>query len=440
MIKWNSKYNRKPLFVFGARQVGKTYLVKNLFAEEFYKDNYIYIDFKKDSDINRYFSKTVDAAKLIEYLQQKKGRRIDENVLLIFDEIQECLPAITSLKYFCQDFPRIPVIATGSMVRVRMKRKGRGKNNSENFFPVGKIDQLNLYPMNFEEFLLNSNEYLYKTIIQAYENKQPLTYEQHEMAMEMLYTYLLIGGMPECIDTFLNTKSLFEAQLVAKTLYDNYLSDMELYQASPESIIRSKIVFNNIYNQLNKENKNVKFDLLEKNSKYREFTSPIDWLLTANLLIKSEVIKEKVTYPLMADCESIMRLYLLDCGLFASQSKIDMTTFYDAEKRNELSGIFFENYVAEEFNSWGIPLYFWKGKNDSEFEFLVMSKNRIIPIDVKKGKGVLNSLDKFKNHNSCDLAIKISKNNFGYDNSKGILTLPLYMVFLLCHDICNNNI
>ena len=156
--------------------------------------------------------------------------------------------------------------------------------------------------------------------------------------------------------------------------------------------------------------------------------------------MKSELTKEKVTYPLMADCESIMRLYLLDCGLFASQSRIDMTTFYDSEKRNELSGIFFENYVAEELNCKGIPLYFWKGKNDSEFEFLVMSKNRIIPIDVKKGKGVLNSLDKFKNHNSCDLAVKISRNNYGYDTSKGILTLPLYMVFLLCRDICNNNV
>ena len=145
MIKCKNKYNRKPLFIFGARQVGKTYLVKNLFAEEFYKDNYIYVDIKKDTDITRYFSKTVDAAKLIEYLQQKKGRRIDKNVLLIFDEIQECLPAISSLKYFCQDFPEIPVIATGSMVRVRMKRKGRGKNSSENFFPVGKIDQINYY-------------------------------------------------------------------------------------------------------------------------------------------------------------------------------------------------------------------------------------------------------------------------------------------------------
>ncbi len=126
IINWQNKYNRKPLFIFGARQVGKTYLVKKLFADKYYKNSYIYVDFKKDEEISNYFSKTVDSSKLIEYLQQKMGRKINKDVLIIFDEIQECLPAITSLKYFCQDHPEIPVIATGSMVRIKLKRKERG--------------------------------------------------------------------------------------------------------------------------------------------------------------------------------------------------------------------------------------------------------------------------------------------------------------------------
>lgn len=440
IIKWQNKYNRKPLFIFGARQVGKTYLVKKLFADKYYKNSYIYVDFKKDEEISNYFSKTVDSSKLIEYLQQKMGKKINKDVLIIFDEIQECLPAITSLKYFCQDYPEIPIIATGSMVRIKLKRKERGEKNKTNFFPVGKIDQINLYPMNFEEFLLNANEILYEKINEAYNEKNSLDQITHELAMEYLYTYLLIGGMPECVDVYLHTKSLFEAQLTARTLYDNYLSDMELYQASQESIVRAKMLFDNIYTQLNKENKNIKFSMLEKNTRERDFRSPVDWLITANLLLKSRSVKECVSFPLMSNNESLYRLYMLDSGLFAKQSNIDMTTFYDKDKRNELSGIFFENYVALELNAKGIPLFYWKGKNDAEFEFLVMSKNRIIPIDVKKNKGVLNSLEKYKYHNKCDLAIKISKNNYGYDESKGILTIPLYMTYLLSEDIIKNKI
>ena len=440
ILKWKDKFNRKPLFVFGARQVGKTYLVKKLFADQYYKNSYIYIDFKRDENIQDYFSRTVDAGKLIEFLQQKFNKKITKNTLIIFDEVQECLPAITSLKYFNQDFPEIPIIATGSMVRIKLKRKNRGKKVGENFFPVGKIDQLYLWPLNFEEYLINSNEFLYNSIKDAYLNKKALVDEIHQHAMNELYNYLLIGGMPDCVKTYLHTKSLFESRQVAKVLYDNYLSDMELYQASPEAIIRAKLLFSNIYSELNKENKNIKFSNLEKGSKYREFTSPLDWLLTANLVMKSKLVKETVSFPLIEDNSSMFRIYMMDSGMFAMQSQIDMTTFYDNSKRNELSGIFFENYVATEFVSKEIPLFYWKGKNDAEFEFLVMSKNRIIPIDVKKNKGTLNSLDKYKNRNKCDLAIKISKNNYGYDETRNILTLPIYMTFLLSEDICKNNI
>ena len=184
----------------------------------------------------------------------------------------------------------------------------------------------------------------------------------------------------------------------------------------------------------------MKFSNLEKGSKYREFTSPLDWLETASLVIKSKLVKETVSFPLVGDNSSTFRIYMIDSGMFAMQSQIDMTTFYDNTKRNELSGIFFENYVATEFISKGIPLFYWKGKNDAEFEFLIMSKNRVVPVDVKKNKGTLNSLEKYKNRNKCDLVIKISKNNYGFDNERKLLTLPIYMTFLLSDDISKNNI
>ena len=164
LMKWNMNKRKKPLIVWGARQVGKTYLVKDIFAETYYKDNYIYIDFKKEDDVREFCEKTANAEKIIEYLSLFKAKQITENTLLIFDEVQECPNIISSLKYFCQDFREIPVIATGSMVRIKLQRetKKRGaKENNKFLFPVGKINQITIYPMTFDEFLMNSNKMLY---------------------------------------------------------------------------------------------------------------------------------------------------------------------------------------------------------------------------------------------------------------------------------------
>lgn len=242
LLNWNTNQRKKPLIVWGARQVGKTYLIKDIFAETYYKDNYIYIDCKIEDDVREFCSKTANAGKIIEYLSLYKGRQIDKNTLLIFDEIQECPNIISSLKYFCQDYRQIPVIATGSMVRIKIQRETHKRGSSENnkfLFPVGKINQLTIYPMSFDEFLMNSNKMLFNAVKKAYENKVPLDTKIHELAMEQVYRYLLIGGMPEVVETYLEDGDLLESREILKVLYDNYLSDMELYQASPEAVLRS---------------------------------------------------------------------------------------------------------------------------------------------------------------------------------------------------------
>lgn len=361
---------------------------------------------------------------------------------MIFDEAQECLPIITLMKYFCQDHREIPVIVTGSIVRIKIQRENhkRGKSHNSFLFPVGKINQLTIYPMNFEEFLINKNKVLYEKIQSAYLSKTSLNKTIHDMAMETFYEYLLIGGMPEAVDTYLETKSFQESRIILKDLYDNYLSDMELYQASPESIIRSKKIFENIYTQLNKESKNFSPSLIENKAKGRDMRSPIDWLTLAFIIEKSSLIKETVSIPLMSSNESLYRLYLSDIGMFSYQSNINATTFIDKNIRNTLSGIFFENYVANELTHAGIKLFYWKGKANAEFEFIVQCQSQIIPIDVKKSRGTLNSLKKFADHNKLTLAIKISTNQYGYDEKNQILTIPFYDVFLLCKDIANNSL
>lgn len=442
LIDWDNNSRRKPLIVWGARQVGKTYLIKDIFAETYYKDNYIYIDCKIEDEISEFCSKTANAQKIIEYISLLKGKQINENTLLIFDEVQECPNIISSLKYFCQDFREIPVIATGSMVRIKLQRETRKRGASAEgkfLFPVGKINQITVYPMTFDEFLMNSNKMLYDVIKKAYKDKTPLDAKIHELAMEQVYKYLLVGGMPEAVDTYIDSENLFESREILKVLYDNYLADMDLYQASPEAILRSRTLFQNIYKELNKETKNFSPGLIEEKSKTRDFATAIQWLTMAHIVNQSFQLKEHITMPLMPDNESNFRLFLGDIGMFSYQSGINAASFVSSDRENTLSGIFFENYVANELIAKDHKLFYWRGKSSAELEFIIESNNKLYPIDVKKGRGTLNSLEKFSNHNKFELAIKVSKNNYGYDENQKLMTVPFYFMPFVALDLAEGN-
>ena len=432
LIEWNNNKFRKPLIVWGARQVGKTYLILELFAKQYYPDNYLYIDFKYEDEIRDFCFETANAQKIIEFISLQKDIDINENTLLIFDEVQECPNIISALKYFCQNYREIPVIATGSMVRVKLQRE---VSNKQFLFPVGKIDQINIFPMSFDEFLLNANHNLYKAVLNAYNDKKPLSNQIHEMALDYVYRYLLVGGMPEVVDVYLNGGSLLDSQRILKTLYDNYLSDMELYQASRESIVRSRLLFENIYKELNKEAKNFSPGLLKENSKTRDYYTAINWLSMTHIINQSFQLKEHVSMPLIQENESYFRLYLNDIGMFSYQSDINAASFLSNDRENVLSNIFYEIFVANELKVKGHGLFYWKGKDSAELEFIVESNNKLYPIDVKKNKGSLNSLKKFSNHNNFEFAIKVSRNNYGYNETQKLLTVPFYFVPFMANDL-----
>lgn len=438
LVAWNNSKHRKPLVVWGARQVGKTYLIQELFAKQYYKDSYIYIDCKIEDEVREFCSKTANAEKIIQYISLRKGKPINEKTLLIFDEIQECPNIISALKYFCQDFNEIPVIATGSMVRIKLLRETRKKGSNDNdkfLFPVGKINQITIYPMTFEEFLLNKNKMLYIAIKEAYEAKSALDKQIHELALEQVYNYLLVGGMPEAVQAYIDGDGFLKSREILKELYDNYLSDMELYQASRKSILRSRNLFQNVYRELNKDSKNFSPGLIEEKSKTRDYFSSIQWLTLAYVVSQSFQLKEHITMPLMADNDSYFRLFLSDIGMFSYQSGINAASFISDERENTLSGIFFENFVATELIAQQHKLFYWRGKNSAELEFVVESNNKLYPIDVKKGRGTLNSLEKFSNHNEFEYAIKISKNQYGYDYQQKLLTIPFYFVSFVARDL-----
>lgn len=440
LADWDSNKRKKPLIVWGARQVGKTYLILELFAKKYYPNRYIYVDCKKEDEIRDFCSGTANAEKIIEYISLRKGQQLNEQTLLIFDEVQECPNILSSLKYFCQDYREIPVIATGSMVRIKLQREThkRGARDNDKFlFPVGKINQMTVYPMTFDEFLMNSNQMLFDAVRNAYERRQPLERQIHELAMEHVYKYLLVGGMPEAVEAYIDGGNLLESREILKVLYDNYLADMELYQASQESVLRSRALFQNIYRELNRESKNFSPGLIEEKSKTRDYATSIQWLTMAHVVNQSFQLKEHVTMPLMPDSDSSFHLFLGDIGMFSYQSGINAASFVSSERENTLSGIFFENFVANELIAKEHKLFYWRGKSSAELEFIVESDNRLYPIDVKKGRGTLNSLEKFSNHNKFEYAIKVSKNNYGYDREQKLLTIPLYFIPFVAKDLAD---
>ena len=440
LADWDSNKRKKPLIVWGARQVGKTYLILELFAKKYYPNRYIYVDCKKEDEIRDFCSGTANAEKIIEYISLRKGQQLNEQTLLIFDEVQECPNILSSLKYFCQDYREIPVIATGSKVRIKLQREThkRGARDNDKFlFPVGKINQMTVYPMTFDEFLMNSNQMLFDAVRNAYERRQPLERQIHELAMEHVYKYLLVGGMPEAVEAYIDGGNLLESREILKVLYDNYLADMELYQASQESVLRSRALFQNIYRELNRESKNFSPGLIEEKSKTRDYATSIQWLTMAHVVNQSFQLKEHVTMPLMPDSDSSFRLFLGDIGMFSYQSGINAASFVSSERENTLSGIFFENFVANELIAKEHKLFYWRGKSSAELEFIVESDNRLYPIDVKKGRGTLNSLEKFSNHNKFEYAIKVSKNNYGYDREQKLLTIPLYFIPFVAKDLAD---
>ena len=444
ILEWNNKKKRKPLIIYGARQVGKTYLIKELFAKQYYKNKFVYINLKFEDDIRdfingegNYKSPTSSAAKIMNHISLRKGVEIDEDTLLILDEIQEAMPAITSLKDFKENYPTIPVIASGSLVRIKLKRISK-KQKTKFFYPVGSVEEFTLYPMNFEEFLMNSNKRLYGEIVKSYQDKTPLDVSAHNLALDYLKNYLLVGSLPENIQIFIDTKSYVQARKNLITIYNDYLNDIDLYEVTTETALKTRKLFSNLYIEINRPLAEFRPSLFDVGKKTRDYINSMQLLELAGVIYVNKRLKEHITLPLKEDNESNYRLYFFDTGFLAYQSDINMSDFINSINTN--MGVFFENYVATELASYNIDLFYWKGKNDYEFEFIVKEKDKIVPIDVKKKRGMLSSVANYKNHNSAHKFVKISENYYGQDETTGILTIPLYSFFMYANELDNKDL
>jgi predicted AAA+ superfamily ATPase len=416
LIQWKNKEDRKPLIIRGARQVGKTWLMKE-FGKTHYK-NIAYVNFETARSLHTIFESGFDVDKLILALKiETNAEIIPGDTLIILDEIQECEAAITSLKYFQENANQYHIVTAGSLLGVALH-----KNRS---FPVGKVDFLDLHPLNFSEFLLALNE-------------QPLLELLHKKSWDLitgfkikyinlLKQYYYVGGMPEAVLTFTNQKDFKKVREKQLNILAAYEQDFSKH--APHDIVpRIRLVWKSLPSQLAKENKKFIYGNLKKGARAREFELAIEWLTDAGIVHKVSRCNKPglplIAYSVLSD----FKLFLLDVGLLAAMGNLDIQTLISEQSLfEEFKGALTEQYVLQQLKSVGeLPIYYWSAeKAIAEIDFLIQYQNRIIPVEVKAAENLkAKSLKTY--HQKFDPEISIRTSLSDYRKEDWLINVPLY--------------
>lgn len=422
LIKWKNSDSRKPLILNGARQVGKTYTLRD-FGEKNYK-NTVYVNLETNLSVAQYFDNDISPDRIIRFLEAyAKEAIIPGETLIILDEVQSCERALTSLKYFCEEAPQYHIAAAGSLLGVAINRRKFS-------YPVGKVDTITMYPMTFDEFLLaNGEELLSDEIRRCYEELTPMPQALHERATDLYRCYLIIGGMPAAVSEFIKTSKLVVIPDIQNKILNDYIADMAKYADGKESV-KIRACYNSIPAQLAKDNRKFQYKVVQKGGSAALFGESIDWLRFAGVTLKCQKIEQAFEpISVYADLSSF-KLYMSDTGLLVMKSGISQQTVLAGEP-NLFMGAVCENYTAQALTSKGYPLYYWASEHTAELDFVIQKENRIIGIEVKKAQHVKSkSLFEFIKKNSPDYSIRLSEKNFGKaDNNVHIV--PLYAAFCI---------
>jgi len=421
LVSWKNKSERKPLLLNGARQVGKTYILQKLAREEF--TDMVYVNLEKNALVSGYFQDNVDPLRIIRYLEASFGKKIEAGkTLIILDEIQSCERALTSLKYFCEEASEYHIAAAGSLLGVAINRERYS-------FPVGKVETMSLYPLDFEEFLLAlGKELLRDEIVNAYQTMEPINIALHKEATELYREYLIIGGMPAAVNAYIKNGSFIDVANVQGEIVDNYVADMAKYASNSESV-KIRACFKSIPAQLAKDNKKFQYKVVQRGGSATIFGSSIDWLSFAGIVLKCQRV-QTAEEPLSVYADfSAFKLYMSDVGLLTMQSGMSQETILSGTE-NTFMGAITENYVAQQFASKNYPLYYWTNTGTAELDFLLQRNQDVIGIEVKKGVHVKSrSLNVFVTTYNPKYSIRLSLLNFGESN--GIKSVPLYATFCI---------
>lgn len=422
LIKWKKSEKRKPLIIHGARQVGKTYIIKK-FGKENYK-NLIYVNFETNQEINSQIAENINVKYIINKLELFYGEKIEpEKTLIFFDEIQANERALTALKYFYEDATEYHIIAAGSLLGIAINRKNYS-------FPVGKVQMINMYPLSFKEFLIAlGREKLIDEIQRHFENDERIDKDIHELCLKLYRTYLIVGGMPEVVQTYLEEQKTIVAIDLQAEILDSYERDMTKYA---ENSLSNKIisVFDSIPVQLAKDNQKFQYKVVSKGGTVSIFGEAILWLKNSGIV--NQVYKTSAEMPLeMHKALSSFKLYMTDVGLFVNKARYPLYQIdLDIQPTMIAMGPLTEHYVANELKIKGYELYYWESEGKAEIDFMIQKDTNIIPIEVKSSTHTKSrSLDLYKKIYNPKYVIRISEKNFGYEDN--IKSVPLYAVFCI---------
>ncbi|MEJ8737481.1 AAA family ATPase [Erysipelotrichaceae bacterium HCN-30851] len=418
--KWRDKKNKKPLIIKGARQVGKTYIIRE-FAKECYSD-IVEINFERDLDFINVFKTSHNPKDLLEYFQITfMDKNFDSNTLIFMDEIQACSDALTSLKFLAEDFP-CDIICSGSALGVAIA--------NTTSYPVRYVETWEMYPMSFIEFLraYGINEAIIDKIREAVINLTPISEILHEKMNDLFKTYMLIGGMPEVVKTYLETKSLYEALNIQRAIVDDYIKDMVKY-ANNTDAMKIRECFSSIPLQLAKENQKFQYSVVKKGYNARYYNNSLRWLEDSDLIIKVHRISN-IQYPLKGQVElSVFKVFMADVGLFISQLEDGDIRKIVAGEMGIYKGAIYENIVAQILKSHHKSSYYFEPSQTSEIDFIIEYRGEISPIEVKAGRNTASiSFKNFIHKYEPKYAFRFSQKNIGKDDANNVCYFPLYAI------------
>ncbi len=426
LLEWKNNPKRKPLIIRGARQVGKTWLMKEFGKTEYKKS--IYINFELQDLMRELFSKDLDTKRIIEGLEIEYSKITPENTLIILDEIQECPKALTALKYFYENNPEYHIIAAGSLLGVAIHEKVS--------FPVGKVDFLDLYPLTFFEFLEAIGEKGLVDLLNTPNSPNIKTFKQKYI--ELLKKYYYVGGMPEVVNIFTETNDFQKVRKVQNTILETYRNDFSKH-ISTSGKLKIDILWDSIPNQLTQESKKFVYKKAKQGAKSSDFEEALSWLINCGLVYKINRIT-KPNLPLKAyEDAKAFKLFILDTGLLCALSKLPARTLIEGDKIfTEFNGALAEQYVLQQIKTLeDIEIAYWISESgNAELDFIIQTNGYIIPVEVKASINIqAKSLKTYREKYKPQKSIRTSLADFEVNN--GLYNIPLYMIKNL-NEICFN--
>jgi predicted AAA+ superfamily ATPase len=423
LIDWKNSEERKPLIVNGARQVGKTYILEEFGKENF--ENVVYLNMEIEGAVHSFIEKELSPHKIIQFIESIKQQEIiPQKTLIFFDEIQASERALTSLKYFCEQTPEYYVVAAGSLLGVAINREKYS-------FPVGKVNELHMFPLDFEEFLWALGyEKLAEEIRSHYAGNEAMPEALHSVALELYQKYFIIGGMPAAVKIFIATNSFLKVQTIQNNILNEYIADMAKYSDASTSV-KIRACYDSVPAQLAKENAKFQYKIVQRGGTATIFGEAIEWLNLSSITLKCQRL-EHGFIPINAYMDLVnFKLYMGDIGILTLRSEVPLQTILTTiETDNTFLGAMTENYVAQCFKSKNYRLAYWQSEGKAEVDFVLQIDGKIVPVEVKKGRrNRAKSLGVFMEKYKSEYAIRISKKNFGFENN--IKSVPLYAVFCI---------